>query len=114
APPRLVVRAPAARRVAEPPGARLGVLDERLGRRAHRPTAFVLERLWRVPVEEGRERLDPVREQLVDEAGVEIEPRPTDPAAALPPHPPPSKPETGPAPAPPPPQPSARPERRVA
>src|SRR5262249_59205536 len=104
APPRLVVRAPAARRVAEPPGARLGVLDERLGRRAHRPTAFVLERLWRVPVEEGRERLDPVREQLVDEAVVEVEPGLTDAAAALPPPPRPSQPEAGTAAAPPLPQ----------
>ena len=53
----------------------LGVLDERLGGRARGPAARVLERLRRVPVEERRERLDPVREQLVDEPVVEVEAR---------------------------------------
>ena len=61
----------------------LGVLDERLGGRARRPAARVLERLRRVPVEERRERLDPVREQLVDEPVVEVEARLVHPAAPL-------------------------------
>ena len=60
--------------VAEPAGDRLGVLDERLGGRARRPAAGVLERLRQVPVVERRERLDAVREQLVDEPVVEVEP----------------------------------------
>jgi hypothetical protein len=59
--------------VAEPGGDDLCVLDERLCGRARRPAAGVLERLRRVPVEEGRERLDLVREELVDEAVVEVE-----------------------------------------
>ena len=57
--PRLVVRRPVADAVAEPAHDRLGVLDEGLRGRAHRPAARVLERLRRVPVEERRERLDP-------------------------------------------------------
>ena len=82
--PRLVVRDPVLDAVAEPLGDDLGVLDERLGGRARRPAARVLERLRRVPVEERRERLDAVREQLVDEPVVEVEARLVHAAAARP------------------------------
>ena len=81
--PRLVVRHPVVDAVAEALDDRLGVLDERLGRRARGPAACVLERLRRVPVEERRERLDPVREQLVDETVVEVEARRVHAAATL-------------------------------
>ena len=72
--PRLVVGDPVLDAVAEPADDGFGVLDERLRRAARRPAARILERLRRVPVEERRERLDVVREQLVDEAVVEVEP----------------------------------------
>ena len=68
--------------IAEAPRDDFGVLDERLRGRARRPAAQVLEGLRRVPVEERRERLDVVREQLVDEAVVEVEPRLVDRPAA--------------------------------
>ena len=59
--------------VAEPRGDDLGVLGERLDVSRARPAAAVLERLRQVPVVERQERLDAVREQLVDEAVVEVE-----------------------------------------
>ena len=72
--PRLVVRDPVADAVSEPAGHRLRVFHERLGSRARRPAAGVFERLRGIPVEERRERFDPVREELVDEPVVEVEP----------------------------------------
>jgi hypothetical protein len=72
--PGLVVGDPVLHAVAQPPDDGLRVLDERLRRLPCGPAARVLERLRRVPVEERRERLDAVREQLVDEAVVEVEP----------------------------------------
>src|SRR5213079_2280218 len=57
----------------------LRVLDERLRRRPGRPTARVLERLRRIPVEERRKRRDAGGEELVDEPVVEVEARPVDP-----------------------------------
>ena len=71
--PRLVVRRPEADAIAEARSDRLRVVDERLGRRALAPAALVLEYLRRVPVEEGREGLDPLLEQRVDEPVVEVE-----------------------------------------
>src|SRR3954451_22856669 len=71
--PRLVVRDPVPYAVAEAARDGFRVLGERLRGRARGPAARVLERLRRVPVEERRERLDVVREQLVDEAVVEVE-----------------------------------------
>ena len=71
--PRLVVRDPRVHAIAETRCNGVDVVDEQLCRRAIRPAALVLERLRRVPVEERRDGLDPVREQLVDEAVVEIE-----------------------------------------
>src|SRR5216117_4504475 len=81
--PRLVVRDPVANAVAETAPDGLRVLGEGLRGRTRGPAARVLERLRRVPVEEGRERLDLVREQLVDEAVVEIEAGLVHPAAPL-------------------------------
>ena len=72
--PRLVVRDPVADAVTETPADGIGVLDEPLCRRALRPASRVLERLRRIPVEEGRVGLDPLGEQLVDEPVVEVEP----------------------------------------
>src|SRR5437762_11181553 len=71
--PRLVVRRPEVDAIAEARSDRLRVVDERLGRRALAPAALVLEYLRRVPVEEGREGLDPLLEQRVDEPVVEVE-----------------------------------------
>src|SRR5204863_3912968 len=72
--PRLVVRRPVLDAIAEPADDSLHVLAERVDRRANVPAPLVLERLREIPVEERRERLDAVREQLVDEAVVEVEP----------------------------------------
>ena len=71
--PRLVLGDPARDPVAEPLGDDLDVLGERLDRLPDRPAAAVLERLRQVPVVQGRERLDAVLEQLVDEPVVEVE-----------------------------------------
>ncbi len=73
--PGLVLRDPGADPVAEAPDDGLHVLGEGADRVTGRPATAILERLRQVPVVEGRERLDPVREQLVDEAVVEVEPR---------------------------------------
>src|SRR3954471_9724366 len=81
--PRLVVRRPVRDAVTEPRRDDIGVLDERLGGRACRPAACVLERLRRVPVEERRERGDPRGEQVVDEPVVEVETGLVHPAAAF-------------------------------
>ena len=51
----------------------LGVLREGVDGLAGRPAAAILERLRQVPVVQRDERLDAVREQLVDEAVVEVE-----------------------------------------
>jgi hypothetical protein len=59
------------------------VFDERLDDRALGPPAGVLERLGEIPVVERRVRLDPVREQLVDEPVVEVEAGLVDPARSL-------------------------------
>src|SRR5262245_65755357 len=80
--PRLVVRDPVPDAVAEAAHDGLRVLGAGLRGRARRPAARVLEHLRRVPVEEGRERLDLVREQLVDQTIVEVEPGLVDRAPA--------------------------------
>ena len=51
------------------------VLRERLDRLTRRPAPGILERLGEIPVVERDERLDAVREQLVDEPVVEVEAR---------------------------------------
>jgi hypothetical protein len=51
-----------------------GVVGERLGRVHRLPAAgAVLERLGQIPVVQGGERLDPGREQLIQQAAVEVE-----------------------------------------
>ena len=51
-----------------------GVIRERFGRLARLPSAdTVLQRLRQVPMIEGRKRLNPVREEFVQEAIVEVE-----------------------------------------
>ena len=60
--------------IGQPLGDVAGVVGERLRRVARFPAAdAVLQRLRQVPVIERRERLDAVREQLVDEPVVEVE-----------------------------------------
>ena len=81
--PRLVVGRPRRHPVAEALVHDGGVLDEGLGRAAHRPATRVLERLRQVPVVERGDRLDAGRQQRVDEALVVVEPARLDPAAAL-------------------------------
>src|SRR5439155_1139531 len=67
--PRLVDRRPPADAVAEPRRHHGGVLAERLGGRARRPAAAVLERLREVPVVERHERLDAVAAPQTKSAG---------------------------------------------
>ena len=81
--PRLVVRDPVPDPVAEPRDDDLGVFRERLDGLARRPAALVLERLREVPVVQRHERLDAVREQVVDEPVVEVEARLVHAPAAL-------------------------------
>ena len=81
--PGLVVRDPVADAVAEALGDRLDVFGERIDGVAHGPAARVLQHLRGVPVEEGHVRGDPVAEQLVDQAVVEVEARGVDAALAL-------------------------------
>ncbi len=59
--------------VAELLGDEPGVVRERLGGVSGSPPSTVLQRLWQVPVVQRRERLDPRREQLVDQAAVEVD-----------------------------------------
>ena len=72
--PRLVQRDPVPDAISEPGGDRLDVPAEGLGRGAHRPPARILERRRQVPVVQRHDRLDLVREQLVDDSVVEVEP----------------------------------------
>ena len=69
--------------VAEAADNSFGVLDECLRRRTVAPATEILQRLRRVPVKQRCERLDAVREQLVDEPVVEVEPCLVDVAASL-------------------------------
>ena len=85
--PRLVVRHPARDAVAEPGCDGFGVADERLGGRALGPAARVLERLREIPVIQGDAGGDSVREQLVDQPVVEVEPRFVHAAGAVGQHP---------------------------
>src|SRR6266849_7884777 len=71
--PRLVVRDPMLDAIAQPARDGGRILDERLSCRARGPAPCILELLRCVPVEKRRERLDVAREQLVDEAVVEVE-----------------------------------------
>ena len=71
--PGLVLGDPVAHPVAEPGDDDLRVLRERLHRIAGGPTAAVLERLGQIPVIQRDVRLDPAREQLVDDAVVVVE-----------------------------------------
>ena len=80
--PRLVVRDPVVHTVAESTDDCVRVLDEGLCCCTRGPSARILESLRRVPVEERRERFDVVRQQLVDEAVVEVEPGLVDRSAA--------------------------------
>src|SRR6476659_9026468 len=72
--PGLVVRDPESNAITEASRDYLRVLGEGLGGPAGRPAAQILEGLRRVPVEQRRVRLDVMREQLVDETVVEIQP----------------------------------------
>ena len=85
--PRLVLRDPVADAVAETAGDGLHVLGECTDRVAGRPAAAVLERLRKIPVVQRRVGLDPVGEQLVDEAVVEVEPGGVRPTAPVGQHP---------------------------
>src|SRR5438093_9623441 len=67
----LVQRHPVLYTVAEPPRHEVRVRREVIGDRARGPATLVLQRLWEIPVVEGDERTDPVREQLIDQSVVE-------------------------------------------
>ncbi|CAM5256229.1 hypothetical protein SGLAM104S_09630 [Streptomyces glaucescens] len=71
--PRLVQGDPLLHPVAERLADDLRVLGEAVGGVALRPAARVLQLLRQVPVVEGDGRLDAVREQLVDQAPVEVQ-----------------------------------------
>ena len=81
--PGLVLGDPGSNPVAEASGDDLHVLGEGADRVTGRPPTSILEGLRQVPVVQGHVRLDSVREQLVDEAVVEVEPRRVRPAASL-------------------------------
>src|SRR6478672_4350965 len=70
--PRFVVRRPEANAVAEPPRDHRRILPKRFSGGAYRPTTCILEGLRRIPVEERRERLEILGEQLVDKTIVEV------------------------------------------
>ena len=78
--PGLVERDPATDAVAEARADDLRVLAERLGGAALGPAAGILERGRQIPVVQRDKGLDPVGEQLVDDAVVEVEPGRRSPA----------------------------------
>ena len=81
--PGLVLRQPEPDAIAEPAPHDLGVLAERVDGAPLGPPARVLERTREIPVVERDERLDVVREQLVDHPVVEVETGLVHPAATL-------------------------------
>src|SRR4029077_17739336 len=66
-------RRPEADPIAEPPHDDRRILPKRFGGGAHRPPTCILERLRRIPVEERRERLEILGEELGHKTVVEVQ-----------------------------------------
>ena len=71
--PWLVERRPGVHSITEGGAHDRGIVLERVGGRARRPAARILERLRQVPVVQRRDRLDAAGEQSVDEPRVEVD-----------------------------------------
>jgi len=72
--PGLVVRDPVPDAIAEAPRHYVHIVGEALGGIPRSPAPDVLQRLWQIPVVQGRIRSDAVGEQFVHQGIVEIEP----------------------------------------
>ena len=85
--PWLVERDPVLHAAVERPVHQRCIVSEPVGDVGIQPTAAVIQRRRQIPVEQGRQRLDALAQQLVDQARIKIHTGLIDPALALGQHP---------------------------